>query len=77
MRLGSGLATAAAARRLRVTLPEDATVEVLLRRLGELEPALAPHLDAAVPIVRGAHATPGQRVSGGDEIALLIPVAGG
>jgi molybdopterin synthase sulfur carrier subunit len=77
VRLGSGLATAAGTRRLRVELPGEATVDTLLARLGEVEPAIGPALDSALPVLRGAHASGGEPLADGDEVALLIPVAGG
>jgi molybdopterin converting factor small subunit len=77
VRLGSGLATAAGTRRLRIELPQDATVDTLLERLGAAEPAIAPALDSALPIVRGTHASGEQPLADGDEVALLIAVAGG
>jgi molybdopterin converting factor small subunit len=77
VRLGSGLATAAGTRRLNVELPQDATVEVLLERVGADEPAIAPALGSALTVLRGTHVSGGQRLADGDEVALLIPVAGG
>ena len=77
VRLGSGLATAAGTRRLHVELPQDATIDTLLERLGGAEPAIAPALDSALAVLRGTHASGGQQLADGDEIALLIPVAGG
>lgn len=77
VRLGSGLAAAAGTRRLRVELPQDATVETLLERLGAAEPAIAPALASALTVIRGTHASGGQTLADGDEVALLIPVAGG
>jgi molybdopterin converting factor small subunit len=77
VRLGAGLATSAGTRRLGVALPPGATVDTLLDRLGELEPELAAGLPSALPVVRGTHATPEQQLHDGDEVALLIPVAGG
>jgi molybdopterin synthase sulfur carrier subunit len=77
VRLGSGLATAAGTRRLRVELPQEATVDTLLARVGELEPAIAPALGSALPVVKGTHASRSESLADGDEIALLIPVAGG
>jgi molybdopterin synthase sulfur carrier subunit len=77
VRLGSGLATAAGIRRLRVELPQEATVGTLLVRLGESEPAIAPALDSVLPVLRGTHASGGEPLSDGDEVALLMPVAGG
>jgi molybdopterin converting factor small subunit len=77
VRLGSGLATAAGTRRLRVELPQDATVDTLLERIGASQPAIAPALDSALTLVRGTHASGGQPLADGDEVALLIAVAGG
>jgi molybdopterin converting factor small subunit len=77
VRLGSGLATAAGTRRLRVELPQDATVDTLLERLGAAEPVIAPALDSALAVLRGTHASGGQTLADGDEVAVLIPVAGG
>jgi sulfur-carrier protein len=77
VRLGSGLATAAGIRRLRVELPQQATVGTLLDRVGQLEPAIAPALGSALPVLKGTHASGSQPLADGDEVALLIPVAGG
>ena len=77
MRLGAGLATAAGSRRLTVALPDGASVETLLDELRELEPQLAAGLDSALPVVRGTHADRDQPLNEGDDVALLIPVAGG
>ena len=77
VRLGSGLATAAGTRRLRVELPRGSTVDTLFERLSETEPAIATALDSALPVLRGTHASGGEPLADGDEVALLIPVAGG
>jgi molybdopterin converting factor small subunit len=77
VRLGAGLATAAGRRRLTVALPEGASVNTLLEELSEREPELAAGLDSALPVVRGTHADRDQALSDGDDVALLIPVAGG
>lgn len=77
VRLGPGLATAAGRRRLRVALPPHATVETLLERVRDAEPAIAAGLEAALPVVGGTHASKEQELVDGDEVALLIPVAGG
>jgi molybdopterin synthase sulfur carrier subunit len=60
-----------------VVLPQGATVDTLLDRLSELEPDIAAGLGSALPVVRGTHAGRDQELSEGDEVALLIPVAGG
>jgi molybdopterin synthase sulfur carrier subunit len=77
VRLGGGLATAAGTRRLGVELPPDATVDTLLLCLGEIEPAIAAGLDRALPVVRGTPADGARRLAEGEEVALLIPIAGG
>jgi molybdopterin converting factor small subunit len=77
VRLGAGLATAAGRRRLTLALPEGASVNTLLEELSEREPELAAGLDSALPVVRGTHADRDQALSDGDDVALLIPVAGG
>jgi molybdopterin converting factor small subunit len=77
VRLGSGLAAAAGTRRLRVELPQDATVDTLLEHLGAAEPAIAPALASALTVIRGTHASGEQTLADGDEVAVLIAVAGG
>jgi sulfur-carrier protein len=77
VRLGTGLATAAGTSRLRLELPAGATVATLLDRLRADQPAIAAGLDSALPVVRGVHAGVAQELAEGDEVALLIPVAGG
>ena len=77
VRLGPGLATAAGSRRLRVALPPHATVATLLERVRDLEPAIAAGLDSALAVVAGTQVGKEQALADGDEVALLIPVAGG
>jgi molybdopterin converting factor small subunit len=60
-----------------VALPDGDSVEALLAELGELEPGLAAGLESALPVVRGTHAGRDQPLKDGDDVALLIPVAGG
>lgn len=77
IRFGSGIARFAPAPMLTVQLPAGATVEDLYSQLAARNPALAPALRAALPIVAGAHADLGRRLAPGDEVALLAPVSGG
>jgi molybdopterin converting factor small subunit len=60
-----------------VELPQDATVDTLLERLGVAEPTIAPALASALAVVRGTHVSGEQALADGDEVALLIAVAGG
>jgi molybdopterin converting factor small subunit len=77
VRLGAGLAKAAGTSHLRIELPEEATVAALLGRLEVLHPALTAGLESALPVVRGEQAGADRPLADGDEVALLIPVAGG
>jgi molybdopterin converting factor small subunit len=62
---------------LSVDLAEGADVNDLLTAVGAQQPALAPALRSALPILGGEHVEREQRLHAGDEVALLIPVAGG
>ncbi|MGH2948846.1 MAG: MoaD/ThiS family protein [Solirubrobacteraceae bacterium] len=77
VRLGAGLSRLADAPLLSLDLDEGASVDDLLAALGAQQPALAPALRSALPVVAGTHAEREQRLQDGDEVSLLIPVAGG
>jgi molybdopterin converting factor small subunit len=77
VRLGGGLARLAAAPRLSVELGEGATVDDLCAVLAEREPRLAPGLAAALTVVGGEQAERSRPLAAGEEVAFLIPVAGG
>ncbi len=77
VRLGAGLSRFADAPLLAVELAEPATLEQLLAALAHEQPGLAPALPSVLPVVGGAHAAAGDALHDGDEVALLIPVAGG
>ena len=77
VRLGSGLSRLSTAPLLTVQLAEDATVEHLLARLGTVQPELASALSSALPVVAGEHVRRDRRLADREEIALLLPVAGG
>jgi molybdopterin converting factor small subunit len=77
VRLGGGLARLAAAPRLAIELDEDATVADLCAALAEREPQLAPALPAALTVVGGEQAERSRTLAAGEEVAFLIPVAGG
>src|SRR3954454_10931993 len=55
VRLVAGLSQLAGRPRLELRLDDGATVEDLLRSLGETHPALAPGLPSALPVVAGSH----------------------
>ena len=77
VRLGAGLSRFAEAPLLSVDLAEGACVDDLLAAVGDEQPALAPALRSALPVVGGTHVERAQRLQAGDEVALVIPIAGG
>jgi len=77
VRLGAGLNRFAEAPLLSIDLAEGSSVDDLLAALGAQQPSLEPALRSALPVVAGTHAEREQRLEPGDEVALLIPVAGG
>jgi hypothetical protein len=62
VRLGAGLSRLADAPLLSIDLADDASVD---------------DLPSVLPVVSGTHVEREQRLHAGDEVALLIPVAGG
>ena len=77
IRLGSSLARLAPAPVVSLELPDGATVDDLYARLASRTPELAPALAAALPVMDGEHVERGHPLTGGQEVALLTPVAGG
>ncbi len=77
VRLSGELARICGAARLAVDLPEGATVAEVRAALVARVPALGDALKATLPLVRGAHVAPDAPLAGGDELALLLPAAGG
>jgi molybdopterin converting factor small subunit len=77
VRLGGGLARLAAAPRLSIELSDGATVDDLSAALAEREPRLAPALANALTAVGGEQAERSRTLAAGEEVAFLMPVAGG
>ncbi len=77
VRLSPGLAHLAGNSRLVVTLAEEATMADLLDQLRTQHPALEQRLNTAVPIISGHHVASSDRLTAGQEVALLLPVSGG
>ena len=77
VRLGAGLSRFADAPLLSIDLAEGASVEDLLAALGAQQPSLEPALPSALPVLAGTHVEREHMLEPGDEVALLIPVAGG
>jgi molybdopterin synthase sulfur carrier subunit len=62
---------------LQVELPAGATVDDLLRRVGEAHPDVASGLGSALTVVDGSQAGSERQLRDGERVALLLPVAGG
>jgi molybdopterin converting factor small subunit len=77
VRLGAGLSRFAGSPLLALEVPDGSSVDDLLIALGERHPDLAPALPSALPVVGGSHVERAAPLHPGDEVALLIPVAGG
>ena len=79
IRLGSSLARFAPAggHLVALELPTGATIEDLYAGLASSTPEIAPALASALPVVGGAHVERSRTLAPGEEVALLIPVAGG
>jgi molybdopterin converting factor small subunit len=77
VRLGAGLSRFAGSPLLALELPDGGSVEDLYAAIGESYPELAPALPSALPVVAGMHVERDAALHPGDEVALLIPVAGG
>ena len=60
-----------------LALPDNATASDLVTHLQEHYPAAAARFTQAVPIVAGQHISPETTLRAGQEVALLLPIAGG
>lgn len=63
--------------RFQVTLPPQATVADLRRHLQSTHPALASELERVVAVIDGRHQGETAVLQNGQEVALLMPIAGG
>ena len=77
MRLSAELARLAGAPRMSVELADGATVTDLIARVAASHPGVGGALGSALPVIAGAHASRERPLRGGEEVALLLPVAGG
>lgn len=77
VRLSAGIAQFTGHTRLTVTLTEGATVADLLTHLRTEYPTSAQKLDVAVPLIAGQYVTQSAPLHTGQEVAFLLPVAGG
>jgi molybdopterin synthase catalytic subunit len=77
VRLSSPLAQLVGRPRVPVQLADYATVGDLLVAIRDQYPSLNPELDRAIPVIGGRHALTDESVSAQQELALLLPIAGG
>lgn len=77
VRLNGDLTRLAGRARFAVTLPHDATIKALFAKVGDENPTLVDKLTQAIPVVNGSHVSKEQILTDGQEVALLMPVAGG
>ena len=77
VRVNGSLAEQIGTTRLRLHLGAPATVQDVLGEMERVYPNSAELITIAIPFVAGRHLSEEDPVSAGQEIALLIPVAGG
>ncbi len=77
VRLSGELAQKVGLARLTVTLSDGSTVADLREQLQAQHPAATPQLALAVPVIAGQHVDWTARLPTDQEIALLLPIAGG
>lgn len=77
VRLNGALATQAGRVRLTLELPAGATVADLVRLLGQTAPGVVAEGQRAVAVISGSHVSLEQTLRDGQEVALLLPIAGG
>lgn len=77
VRFSAGLGQTIGHPRLAVALPDQATVADLITKLQADYPAATPRLKQVVPVRAGQTISQETQLKDGQEIALLLPVAGG
>jgi len=77
VRFGAGLSRLAGMPRVVVELDDDATVADLLAALAHRTPDLNGALSRALAVLGGRHLPASGPLHDGDEVSLLLPVAGG
>lgn len=77
VRLSGELARVGGVPRLAVELADGATVAHARSVVEARMPQLAGALAATLPVIRGTHVDVDHPLQNGDELALLLPAAGG
>ena len=77
IRLSGALASSIGIPRLTLILPDEATVAELRDLLCQKYPDSASNLHTAVPVTTGRHVSLSEKLTDGQEVAFLMPIAGG
>ncbi len=77
VRLSADLIQHVGKTHLTMWLPDDATVADLMSHLRTEHPSLVDRLEMAVPFVAGRHVSQTEPLADGQEVAFLLPIAGG
>ena len=77
IRLSGELAALAGRHRFSIAVADGATVGDLLDLLRQEHPQSVSLLDTAVPIIAGRHVTQSEPLADRQEVAFLLPIAGG
>lgn len=77
VRVNGVLAQKMGMTRFPVSLPPQATVQILVEQLLQSYPQFAGEIGRAVAVRGGSHQPPTAELADGEEIALLLPIAGG
>jgi len=77
VRVNGPLSRSLGRARLTVDLAPNATIGDLVNHLRVQHPEITNALNYAVPVLAGSHCTAATHLVEGQEVALLMPVAGG
>jgi len=77
IRLSGELATLVGRHRFNMAVADSATVGDLIDLLRQEYPDSVSMLETAVPIIAGRHVTQSEPLADGQEVAFLLPIAGG
>jgi molybdopterin synthase sulfur carrier subunit len=77
VRLSAGLTESTGSSRLNITMGDESSVADLLAEVQARYPTIESKLAIAVPMVAGRHVSQSEPLVNGQEVALLLPVAGG
>jgi molybdopterin converting factor small subunit len=77
VRFSAGLVQQIGQARLQVTLAEGATIADLRQHLAQRFDGAQQLLANTVPVLAGRHVTDSEPLQNGQEVSLLLPIAGG